>query len=237
MSYHLPYTAPVLEPWRRVAACLGRADVFNLDSRATAADDARAKRICRFCPVTSECLVSALADEGDAPAYARVGVRGARTAAERARSAGATTEVLEDEDPYIEMDRLLRLATMTDKEVALKLGAATVTVHRRRHFLGLPIFRPRGSTPRSVYAASARPVEGGHVEWTSNAKNPSVTVHGRTALVARFAFELGHGRAPAGPVTRTCGHNGCIAWEHLADGVIRSTRTAAAQATAMEAAA
>jgi hypothetical protein len=225
MSYHLTYTPPRAEAWREQAACTGRYDVF-LPPVPTEEDEETAKRICRTCPVAEPCLTGALRDEGKAPVYARAGVRGGLTPLERGRSAGVAAEA-EEPDFYPALDRLLRLGTMTDVEVASKLNQSITTVHRRRHFLGLPKVQPRGTTPQEVYDTSARPVEGGHVEWQSNALNPAVTIGGQSKLVTRFAFELGHGREPVGPVIRTCAHERCIAWEHLADRVIRDSRVAA----------
>ncbi|MFG2976250.1 WhiB family transcriptional regulator [Streptomyces sp. NPDC048331] len=226
MSYHLAYNPPRSETWREQAACAGRYDVFFPKDETGDECDEAAKRICRTCPVHNPCLVGALADEGKAPVYARVGVRGGLTALERGRAAGVVAEA-ENPDFYPELDRVLRLATMRDVEIAQSLGLSITTVHRRRHFLGLPTVRLRGITPQEVYASGARPTEGGHVEWQSNAVNPAVSINGRTKLVARFAFELGHGREPVGPVTRACGYDRCIAWQHLTDRVVREARVTA----------
>lgn len=228
MSYHLSYTAPAREAWRSRAACAGLADLFFPADGESDVQEAAAKRICRTCQVSQQCLDSALADEGTAPVYARVGIRGGLTSIERGRLAGVVKQV-EEPGLYDEMDELLRLGTMLDIEVARALGAAVVTVHRRRNYLRLPIVRPR-STPQSAFDAGARPIEGGHVEWQTNAQNPAVSVGGQSVLVNRLAFELGHGREPDGQVLRTCGHARCIAWEHLTDKTIREARTATRQA-------
>ncbi|MFD5509157.1 WhiB family transcriptional regulator [Streptomyces sp. NPDC127051] len=226
MSYHLTYTAPAREAWRNQAACAGRADVFFPAGGESDVQEAAAKRICRKCPVSQQCLDSALADEGKAPVYARVGIRGGLTSIERGRLAGVVQQV-EEPGLYDEMDELLRLGTMLDVEVARALGAAVVTVHRRRNYLRLPVVRPR-STPQGAFDAGARHVDGGHVEWQTNAQNPAVALDGRPVLVKRLAFQLGYGREPVGPVLRTCGHDRCIAWEHLTDKAIREARSEAA---------
>jgi hypothetical protein len=222
MSYHLTYSPPRAETWRTRAACAGRDDVF-LPREATEEHDETAKRICRTCPVSEPCLTAALTDEGKAPVYARAGVRGGFTSLERGQMAGVVAQT-EDPDFYPELDRTLRLGTMPDVDVAQSLGLSIATVHRRRHFLGLPRVQPRGTTPQDVYASGARPVEGGHVEWQSNALIPCVSINGRVLVVTRFAFELGHGREPVGPVLRCCGHDRCIAWQHLTDREIRNAR-------------
>lgn len=224
MTYHLTYTPPILEPWRAQAACAGRSDVFFPRDGDTAYDT-EAQRICGRCPVSAPCLSSALADEAGAPAYARVGVRGGFTAVERAQLAGAVAEP-EEPDSYAEVDRLLRLASMPDKEVALRLGLSRTAVHRRRKALGLPAYRPYGSTLEEAFRLGARAVEGtGHVVWRS--ATTSLTYNDQNLTVTRVAFRLGHGREADGPVRRSCEYDGCIAWEHLTDRTVRASRVTA----------
>lgn len=219
MTYHLTYTAPLLEPWRDKAACVGRFDVF-FPAEGSDADDAEAKEICGTCPVADSCLSSALADEGNAPAYARVGIRGGWTATTRARSAGAATEA-EEPQSYDEVDRLLRLATMTDKAVALQLGIGTTTVHRRRKALGLPAFQVHAETLEEAFALGSRPVEGSeHVVWRSGTS--TLNFRDQNVTITRLAFRLGRGRDADGPVQRSCEHDGCIAWRHLTDRPLRA---------------
>ncbi|MCX5587597.1 WhiB family transcriptional regulator [Streptomyces erythrochromogenes] len=219
MTYHLAYTPPLPETWRTRAACAGRSDIFDPPSGATPDTTATAQRICARCPVSAPCLSSALSDEGTAPAYARVGVRGGLTTVERAQRAGAAIE-LEEPESYDEVDRLLRTASMTDKEIALRVGFATVTVHRRRRALGLPAHRPHGATVEQAFALGVRTVEGSdHVVWRS--ATTTLIFNDQNLTVTRLAFRLGHGREADGPVRRSCEHSGCIAWQHLTDNRIR----------------
>ncbi|MYT24599.1 hypothetical protein GTW69_30700 [Streptomyces sp. SID7760] len=226
MTYHLAY-APPIEPWREQAACAGRSDVF-FPRHGTPTDETAAQTVCADCPVTVPCLATALVDEGKAPAYARVGVRGGHTPVERARLAGVVADEVDEPDPFAEMDRLLQLGTMTDKDVAERVGAATVTVHRRRQKLGLPPVRLR-LAPEEVFAANTVAVRGGHLVYLSTAQKPAITVNGQAVLVVRFAFARGHGRQPEGQVHRVCAVQGCIAWEHLSDAVIRGKQRSARQ--------
>lgn len=219
MSYHLVYTAPLLEPWRDKAACVGLFDVF-FPAEASDTADAEAQKICDTCPVADPCLSSALADEGQAPGYARVGVRGGRTAIDRARSANADTEP-EEPQSHDDVDRLLRLGTMTDKAVALQLGIGTTTVHRRRKALGLPAFQMHAETLEEAFALGSRPVEGGeHVVWRSSTS--TLNFRDQNVTITRLAFLLGHGREADGAVQRSCEHAGCIAWLHLTDRTVRA---------------
>ncbi|MFD6970710.1 WhiB family transcriptional regulator [Streptomyces sp. NPDC059949] len=226
-------TSPTLAPpridWRQAAACTGLADLFfPHDDRR---DEPQAKKICRRCPVRTECLNAALAEEGTANQWARYGIRGGLNPRQRAEAAGARASKAKPLDPhdYAETDELLRAGTMSDTEISDRTGIPASSIHRRRAELGLPTLRQR-ATEQSVYEAHAHPVEGGHVEWRTagGGKRPQVNVRKRNYTVGHLAFLLGHGREPEGHVKAICGHRGCIAWEHLTDKVIRASRVTTA---------
>lgn len=220
-SYPLVYSISRNEAWRKAAACAGKFRVFFPNGSEDDKDaEIEAKAFCHRCPVRSECLAAALDDEGDADARTRVGVRGGLSRLERARLAGAAEEPSQTAADA-ELDRLLHLGTMTDRDIAATLGRPVVIVHRRRHFLGLPTLQQR-ITPADIFAAKARPIADGHVEWATDALHPVIQVGGRQVVVARYAFSVGHGRDPEGILHRTCGYSRCVAWEHLADRVIRA---------------
>lgn len=220
--------APPRTNWRLSASCIGQADLFfpSKDRR----DDIEAKRICRGCPVREECLTAALAEEGKVSQWERYGTRGGMNPRERALAAGAPASKMTPAEPhdYAEADALLRSGAMSDAAISEKTGIPNSSIHRRRADLGLATVQQR-ATPRSVFEAHARPVAGGHVEWrgSGTGPRPQVTVNRRSYSVSHLAFLLGHGREAEGHVKATCGHRGCIAWEHLADRIIRNSRVSA----------
>lgn len=78
--------------WQDYAACDGQ-DVelwFAESGGAKRFDQARA--ICLACPVRAMCLRDALAEEGDSPASARFGIRGALTSGQRAVIGGGASD-------------------------------------------------------------------------------------------------------------------------------------------------
>ncbi|THA82766.1 WhiB family transcriptional regulator [Streptomyces sp. A0592] len=220
--------APPRTNWRLSASCIGQADLFfpSKDRR----DDIEAKRICRECPVRQECLTAALAEEGAVSQWERYGTRGGMSPRERALAAGAPASKMTPADPhdYAEADVLLRSGTMSDAQISKATGIPDSSIHRRREALGLPVFWQR-ATPQSAFEAHARSVDGGHVVWESagGGKRPQIKVQKQYYRVTHLAFLLGYGREAEGHVKVTCGFPECIAWEHLADRVIRNSRVAA----------
>ncbi|MHA4776027.1 WhiB family transcriptional regulator [Streptomyces sp. MSC1_001] len=62
----------------------------------------------------------------------------------------------------------------------------------------------------------------GHVWWRG--RKTSYPVAGRDLTPGQIAYELKHKRAASGHVTVTCDRFGCVAAEHLADGIDRWQR-------------
>lgn len=85
--------------------------------------------------------------------------------------------------------------------------------------------RPPMPRPTSIREAVARrtvPTGDGHLQWQGGA---TVQFAGRAYTSWQAAFIAGHGRAPVGPVTRTCDRE-CVLAEHLTDAVLRGERAA-----------
>jgi Transcription factor WhiB len=71
--------------WRSAAACRGLdPDLFH----GTIAEQRRAARLCRSCPVAEACLWAAMLEEHGLPDRYRFGVRGGLLACTRSRLAG-----------------------------------------------------------------------------------------------------------------------------------------------------
>ncbi|MFG2993975.1 WhiB family transcriptional regulator [Streptomyces sp. NPDC048257] len=200
--------------WIDRAACADRQDEFR-------ASTAAAKAICRGCPVRILCLDAALQEEGTAaPAY-RADVRGGRDTHERAALAGyqrpkaaPAGRCAGDMD---EVERLLRMRTMSDQQITDATGVGRDSVGTLRRSLDIPPFLdPKPSTPQQRLAL--RTVQGpdGHLLWVGS---PSTVVSGRRTKGPRLAFEVKYGRPPEGIVRRTCDTEGCVS--HLTDSVLR----------------
>ncbi|MFF3622363.1 WhiB family transcriptional regulator [Streptomyces sp. NPDC002467] len=210
--------------WRDRAACIGQADVF-LPRDERYANPAKARRICGGCPVREACLAAAMEEEEKSDQYRRAGIRGGLDPLERAALAGCVQKKVATEQPmpeergdYAELERVLREGKVSDTAAAASLGFSRSTVSAFRRELGIPAFLDR-LTPQAAFDRGAHPVAGGHVEWGTRGRQ--VSVHGRTYDLPRLAFLLGHGREAEGSVKVTCGHVGCLAWQHLADRAIR----------------
>lgn len=70
--------------WRDRAACLGTDDDTFFPDRGDEAGTDAALRICATCPVTTQCLTTALTEEGNLAGPYRHGIRGGTTPDERA---------------------------------------------------------------------------------------------------------------------------------------------------------
>lgn len=79
---------------------------------------------------------------------------------------------------------------------------------------------PRGRKPtppltlQSVWDTRTQPVQDGHLVFTGYVP---VAIGGRHYTPRQIAFEVDRGRAPVGPVRRTCEVNGCVLPAHLRD--------------------
>ncbi|MFH8530495.1 hypothetical protein ACH4GE_18995 [Streptomyces tendae] len=124
-------------------------------------------------------------------------------------------------DPAI-VDRLATLyrAGTNDAEAARIVGISksTAGMWRRRLAIGpapkqpSPLLSPL--TLAEKWHTFARPVEGGHMEWTGPVRESGTmafTHHGREYTARAAAFRIRTGRAPVGRVTAECEHPGCVA--------------------------
>lgn len=73
-----------MSDWRDRAACLGADDDTFFPDRTDTAGTDKALRVCATCPVTTQCLTAALAEEGNLAAAYRHGIRGGTTPDQRA---------------------------------------------------------------------------------------------------------------------------------------------------------
>jgi hypothetical protein len=96
-------------------------------------------------------------------------------------------------------------------------------VRRIRAELDLPKFVPAEQT-RTVedkWRLFAKPVDGGHIEWTGErAKGngtPVMRYKEQSCSPAAVAFEMRHGRPPQGYVRAECGMQHCVAPDHVND--------------------
>jgi WhiB family redox-sensing transcriptional regulator len=81
--------------WVDHAACLG----VPVDLFFTGATEGEALSYCKHCPVRKLCLAEALIDEASAP-NGRYGIRGGKTAKERARLHRQQTRVVSGRNRY-----------------------------------------------------------------------------------------------------------------------------------------
>ncbi|MGW2130425.1 hypothetical protein [Streptomyces coelicoflavus] len=120
------------------------------------------------------------------------------------------------------VDRLATLyrAGTNDAQAARIVGISksTAGVWRRRLAIDpapkqpSPLLSPL--TLAEKWRTFARPVEGGHMEWTGPVRESGTmafTHHGREYTARAAAFRIRTGRAPAGRVTAECDHPGCVA--------------------------
>ena len=73
-----------MSDWRDRAACLGADDDTFFPDRGDTTGTDTALRVCATCPVTTQCLDAALAEEGNLVGDSRYGIRGGTTPDQRA---------------------------------------------------------------------------------------------------------------------------------------------------------
>lgn len=245
MTRRAPDTATRAHHWRDNAACSGLGDLFvPRDEKSADANEARL--ICGRCPVRQECLDAAMKEEGQTDEYRRAGVRGGLTPAERAEMAArfpSDTPTAEDlksrrQGPSRNVDMartisatatsrartLIRQGRLSDTAIARQVGLTRDTVAKLRRAIGVPtLWETR--TPERALAERTRAVEDGHVVATGT--SGQITLHRRVYTVAQLAFLIRHGRHADGHVRPACGREGCVAAEHLADRIMRTTKVSA----------
>ncbi|WP_329215107.1 hypothetical protein OG352_06030 [Streptomyces sp. NBC_01485] len=113
-----------------------------------------------------------------------------------------------------------------DRTIARRLGVTAISVTTARTELGLPKARGGNKPSASVedlFWRRARPVDGGHYEWTggrSSKGTPQVQWGGRvreTHTAYRVAYRIRHGVDPVSYCFPSCGFPRCVAPEHIAD--------------------
>ncbi|MFJ7337850.1 hypothetical protein ACIQUU_31955 [Streptomyces sp. NPDC101116] len=136
------------------------------------------------------------------------------------------------------VDRLAELfaAGASNKAARRELGIDVSTAARYRTKLGFgaaPQPAPNRSplTLEQKWRTFARPVEGGHMQWTGRrraGRPPAFTHHGREHTARTVAFRIATGRTPDGYVTAECdAPEWCVAPEHVADEPTRTKLRAA----------
>jgi hypothetical protein len=123
---------------------------------------------------------------------------------------------------------LLR-AGVPHAHICRQLRCAPITVQRTREALNLPApktCRPLPATVEDAFRQYARPVDGGHAEWTGPYNNgaPRVTHEGTVYSVYRLAYRMANGREPEGLVRPSCGRGRCVMPGHHEDRVDRAAR-------------
>ncbi|PNG19739.1 hypothetical protein [Streptomyces cahuitamycinicus] len=111
----------------------------------------------------------------------------------------------------------------SNSRIAGELRVDKHRVRRIREELGLPAYVPieQTRTIEEKWKLYARPVDGGHIEWTGErvgaAGTPVMRYKDGTYSPAAIAFEMQHGRPPQGYAIADCGHKRCIAPDHVDD--------------------
>lgn len=121
--------------------------------------------------------------------------------------------------------RVLEEETISDAELAYRLGCKKAFVARVRADLGQP---PRPLPPidstltieqRFYKLAALRP--GGHRAWLGRKTRDGVPLYDHFLTAARVAFRLTHGREPVGQVRVACLMKHCVEGFHLTDKTMR----------------
>lgn len=124
--------------WWEEAACLGLAtreyDAWYVD-RGGSDGYGDARRICAGCPVATECLADAMADEAGSGHTGRFGIRAGLTPEERhelARtgSTPAPTPAVRDREARYDQIRSLRADGLTVRAIVARMHVSEGMVHR-----------------------------------------------------------------------------------------------------------
>jgi hypothetical protein len=121
------------------------------------------------------------------------------------------------------------LAEHGSNTIARMLGVDRAAVRRIRTEAGIPYAttgQPR--TAEEKWALFAKPVDGGHMEWTgergTSSGTPAMRFKEKSYSPAAIAFRIKHGRDPVGYAIADCGLKHCVAPDHVDDEAGR-TRT------------
>jgi hypothetical protein len=98
-----------------------------------------------------------------------------------------------------------------------------VRIRAIRDELGMAVYvKPKEtSTIEDKWRLYAKPVDGGHMEWTGergmSSGTPLVSFKERHRSAAAVAFRIRTGRAPQGQAIADCGMKHCVAPDHVED--------------------
>lgn len=107
-------------------------------------------------------------------------------------------------------------------QIARDLHVDRARVRRIRNELGIAAFVPveQTRTIEDKWKLFARPVDGGHMEWTgehATGGTPLLTYKDKRWSAAAVAFRVRHHREPQGQVFAECGMRRCVAPDHVED--------------------
>lgn len=118
-------------------------------------------------------------------------------------------------------------AGYSNAAIARQLNTCAKKVATQRAELGLPKSKSGikpAATPEDLFWRRVKPADGGHFEWDgyrTNDGTPSLRHGGRLLSANRIAFRIKHQREPEGYALPGCGHDRCVAPNHMDDRVIR----------------
>jgi hypothetical protein len=103
----------------------------------------------------------------------------------------------------------------SDREIGRLLHTNPKRAGRIRRELDAPkAARGTTITRDQAWNTHAKPVDGGHMQWTGAIREKTCPVMKHAGInysARRIAFEIGHGRTPVGRVLPGCDYPGCIA--------------------------
>ncbi|MEW2568415.1 hypothetical protein [Streptomyces sp. NPDC047070] len=126
---------------------------------------------------------------------------------------------------------VLERETVSDAELALRLGCAPEFVGRVRTGLKLPAFSAAPFTPPDVPEMSQEllrfeemsvVIHDGHRHWLDRRTEDGVPLFSARLTAGRVAFRLHYGRDPEGQVRAECEYPHCVEGLHLSDRPMRA---------------
>ncbi|MFI2434739.1 hypothetical protein [Streptomyces sp. NPDC018693] len=128
--------------------------------------------------------------------------------------------------------RLLEAETISDVELAYRLGCRRGIVAQTRAGMGLPPMPLPADldhmTPELVVMMNALLTSGGHRRWNGRRTRDGVPLVDHFTTAARVVFRMTHGREPEGQVRVGCAIKHCVEGSHLVDRVMREAKAGAA---------
>lgn len=102
--------------------------------------------------------------------------------------------------------------------IARELGCDKGRVRGIRQDLGVPNAVRQLLTLEEKWRARTRLVDGGHLEWLGeHVGTPVMRYREKSFTAAAIAFRIRHGRDPQGYAIADCGHQHCVAPDHVDD--------------------